>query len=388
MRQTCRLGFVFPHARRAARRSRTVKGNARCYTPADTTSVRRTGWWKMKTVTSIGVGRDRMGWHERVLESLDARAAAGCPIHAVPVDIDAHDWLTSTLGLDVLIWNPRVLGAVSSSFFKEKVLFLEMYRGVRVMPNLRTAWHFESKVAQSYLLEQLEIPRPRTVVSFEYNDAVGAAKSLGFPLVAKKSHGASSKYVRLVESEKELLNYLQREFAQQLWDERKSAKESAAGAAVSALSAPWFRQKVADTILDRERHGYAYFQEFIPDNDADLRVVVIGRWALGCWRANRKNDFRASGGGKNLWNRPVPEDAIRLCFETSRRIGADSLAFDVLRREGQPVIVEISYAFPPENAYEADGHWVEQDDGQLTWVEGHIWPQELWVTRLMEELGL
>jgi len=341
------------------------------------------------TVMSIGVGRDRTGWHERVLEALDLRAAKGCPIRPVLVDIDAHDWLTSTLGLDALIWNPRVMGPVSASFFKEKVLFLEMYRGLRVMPSYRTMWHFESKVAQSYLLEQLEVPRPRTVVSFDYQDAVEAVKPLGLPVVAKKSHGASSKNVRLLKSQSELDHYLQREFAQQLWDERKSAEGSPRRAAASALLEPWFRQKVIDTMLDHERHGYVYFQEFVPDNDCDLRILVIGRRVQGSWRANRENDFRASGGGQTIWDRPIPEDAIRLCLETSRRIGADSLAFDLLLREGQRLIVEISYTMPPEvYAHGLNGHWLEEQDGRLTWVEGYVWPQELWVIRLLEELGL
>ena len=342
----------------------------------------------MNTVKSIGVGRDRRGWYKRVVESLESHVAAGSPIRVVVVDIDAHDWLAKTSGLDALIWNPYVMGPISSSFFKEKVLALEKYRSLRVMPSFATAWHFESKVAQSYLLELLEVPRPRTIVSFEYADAVEAAKSLGLPLVAKKSHGASSKNVRLLKSKSELERYLQREFAQQLWDDRKSEKGSPSKAAASALLEPWFRQKAIGTMLDHERQGYVYLQEFVPDNDSDLRIVVVGRWALAAWRANRENDFRASGGGKTIWDRPIPMEAVQLCLETSRRIGADSLAYDVLFKDGQPLIVEMSYNFPPDPPHDAPGHWREEDDGQLTWVDGHLWPQELWVIRLMEELGL
>ena len=342
----------------------------------------------MTSVKSIGVGRDRLGWYEHTVEALEARAAAGAPIRIVVVDVDAHDWLAQTRDLDALIWNPYVMGPISSGFFKEKIIALEKYRGLRVMPSYATAWHFESKVAQSYLLELLDVPRPRTIVSFEYGDAVEAAKSLGLPLVAKKSHGASSKNVRLLKTEGELKEYLQREFAQQLWDERKTDKGSPSKATASAALEPWFRQKVVGTMLDQERQGYVYLQEFVADNDSDLRVVVVGRWVLAAWRANRENDFRASGGGKTIWDRPIPMDAVRLCIETSKRIGSDSLAFDVLFRAGQPLIVEMSYNFPQQPAHDAPGHWREEPDGQLTWVDGQMWPQELWVIKLLEELGL
>lgn len=41
--------------------------------------------------------------------------------------------------------------------------------------------------------------------------------------------------------------------------------------------------------------GYAYFQDFIPNNDSDTRVVVIGgKFAAAEKRMVRKDDFRAS----------------------------------------------------------------------------------------------
>ena len=43
--------------------------------------------------------------------------------------------------------------------------------------------------------------------------------------------------------------------------------------------------------------GYAYFQDFIPDNDSDIRVIIIGDKAFGIKRMTRNNDFRASGSG-------------------------------------------------------------------------------------------
>ena len=41
--------------------------------------------------------------------------------------------------------------------------------------------------------------------------------------------------------------------------------------------------------------GYVYFQDFIPNNDTDTRIVVIGDKIIGERRGVRNGDFRASG---------------------------------------------------------------------------------------------
>jgi glutathione synthase/RimK-type ligase-like ATP-grasp enzyme len=337
---------------------------------------------------TIGVGRDLNGWHEHVLESIAAQDAAGVPVRAELVDLDAHDWIRRVAGIDTLIWNPQYMGPVSASLFKEKIFHLERNLGKRVMPNYGTVWHFESKVAQSYLFEDLAIPRPRTIVSFEYRDAVAAAAPLGLPLVAKKTFGSASTNVVLLRSAHQVERYLKRQFAQQLWDEQKARTGSPIRAAASSILTPWFREKAWRFLTAGERHGYAYLQEFITGNDADLRINVIGRRIIGFWRGNRRNDFRASGSGRLDLDRPIPIDAMTLCHETSRRLGADSLAYDILYRDGKPVVVEMSYNYVAEAVRRVKRHWVRETDGTFTAVDRNVWPQELWLMQLLEEMGL
>ena len=46
------------------------------------------------------------------------------------------------------------------------------------------------------------------------------------------------------------------------------------------------------------QRSYILWQEFIPDNQRDFRVTIIGRrYAFVFWRNNRPGDFRASGSG-------------------------------------------------------------------------------------------
>lgn len=43
---------------------------------------------------------------------------------------------------------------------------------------------------------------------------------------------------------------------------------------------------------------YILFQEYLPDNEFDTRVTVIGNRAFAFRRFNRKKDFKASGSGE------------------------------------------------------------------------------------------
>ena len=94
---------------------------------------------------------------------------------------------------------------------------------------------------------------------------------------------------------------------------------------------------------------YAYFQEFIADNHQDTRVIVVGNRAWASIRICRPGDFRASGSGKLV---PIVRSEagmapIRIAFETSRRLGCQSMAYDFLTdgETGRCLISEISCFF-------------------------------------------
>ena len=75
--------------------------------------------------------------------------------------------------------------------------------------------------------------------------------------------------------------------------------------------------------------------------------------------AMRKRTFR------NEW--------IKLGFDISEKIQAQSLALDYVLDNGEPKVVEISYGFVPD-AYDACvGYW----DNDLNWYEGPFDPYGL-----------
>src|ERR1041385_1478455 len=79
-----------------------------------------------------------------------------------------------------------------------------------------------------------------------------------------------------------------------------------------------------------ERHkNYVYFQKFLPGNNYDTRITVIGDRAFGFRRYTRDNDFRSSGSGRLDYDiRGIDEECLRVAFEISKKMGFQSMAYD------------------------------------------------------------
>jgi hypothetical protein len=103
--------------------------------------------------------------------------------------------------------------------------------------------------------------------------------------------------------------------------------------------------------------GCILLQEFVPDNDFDTRITVIGNLAFAFRRLNRPNDFRASGSGLRDDNpAKIDLDSVRLACQVAERLETQSLAVDVLYRGGERVLTEISYYYEPWVVQACPGH--------------------------------
>src|SRR5699024_9900264 len=93
--------------------------------------------------------------------------------------------------------------------------FIQNIMKKRIYPNYETVWHFDSKVAQKYLLEYQKIKTPKNFASFSYNECIEIAKELQYPIVYKKSNGAGSSNVKLIKEGKKLIKNINNKF---LWN--------------------------------------------------------------------------------------------------------------------------------------------------------------------------
>jgi hypothetical protein len=258
---------------------------------------------------------------------------------------------------------------------------IENQLGLVVYPDQKTWWHYDDKIAQTYLLTAVGIPIPKTWIWYDQVGAKGWSAHAPYPIVMKLSSGASSTNVILVHNFQDANFWIDRMFRGRLVNLNSKFLWGSSNRLYTALRAIFLGNGLIlpDNGIELQS-GYVYFQELLGGNKFDTRVTIIGKRAFAFRRFNRQGDFRASGSGRIDWNPDmIDEKFIRLAFQAAQRIGSQSCAVDGLYRNGEPVVVEISYTYASWAVYECPGHWHlkgDPDSGELSWVPGHMWPEE------------
>jgi glutathione synthase/RimK-type ligase-like ATP-grasp enzyme len=299
------------------------------------------------------------------------------------LDCLATDVVAQCEGLDGLLWHWPHGDPAHLLVARQAIASLEA-RGLVVFPNVATCWHYDDKVAQKYLLEAIGAPLIPTWVFTSKVDAMQWIEAAMWPKVFKLRCGAGSSNVRLVRSRSEASALCRQAFgrgfpavAGYLTDMQTRLRKIKNAHEFWARLAPAPRTLLKVLAVRRQMHreqGYVYFQEFLPDNAFDNRITIIGDRAFGFLRANRPNDFRASGSGSIVY---APEKLDKRCvaiaFRVADRLGTQSLAFDFLfNPQHEPMIGEISYCYMPSAVHACEGQW----DHQGAWHAGHIRPED------------
>jgi len=293
------------------------------------------------------------------------------------VNVFSADFFDQVSGCDGFLWYfPPI--PFPRDMARRLMLALGHVSRMPVYPDWKTCWHFDDKVAQSYLLQAADIPIPRTWVFWQSKDALEFFSTASYPLVIKLRSGVYSQNVRLLRNRAEAEYWIKHLFNYGLLAlERPSGSFllRAAKRVRGALRTLIGGHGPSTGGLDFHK-DYILLQEFIPGNDFDTRITVVGKRAFVCRRYNRPDDFRASGSGI-LDTDPslIDSDAVRLAYRVAETLSAQTICMDILRRNGEPVICEVSYYFEGLAVYKSPGHWELQGDpdtGQLEWVEGQI----------------
>jgi len=266
---------------------------------------------------------------------------------------------------DGFMWR---FGASKFAMARRIMAAIEAGLGIPVYPSANTWRHFGDKVGQHYLLQAAGLPSPQSWVFWREEDAVDFSRDATYPFVAKLSAGQKAKNVALMHTAAEA-----RELIDRMFDEGVHTLHPKTSPRHGLLR----RLKRDDGAPGKAREsGYFLAQEFLAGNAFDTRVTVIGDRAFGYRRFNRDDDFRASGSGKADWDPSTIElDAVRLGYEVAAKLGTQSVAIDVLRKDGAPAIIEINYAFLAWLVAECPGHW-RLDGNDLQWIEGQLRPED------------
>lgn len=308
------------------------------------------------------------------------------------VDVYSNTIITDLNGCSALMWHYYHADPKDIVMAKSLLFALE-HSGMKVFPDFKTAWHFDDKVGQKYLLEAFKTDLVKTWVFYDKKSAVEWISQTTFPKVFKLRGGAGSQNVQLAKTAASARKLVAKSFGSGFpaYDGWGSAKErirkwrlgktnftDVIKGFVRIINPPAYAKVMGYEI------NYIYFQEFLPDNDSDTRIIVIEDKAFALKRMVRNKDFRASGSGDFRYERTdFDERCIKMSFDYSERLNAQCVAYDyVFDQENMPKLVEISYGFANKVYDPCTGYW----DKQLQWHEGSFNPYG-WMVDLMLKNG-
>jgi len=257
---------------------------------------------------------------------------------------------------------------------------VENEMGIPCLPDMKTCWTYDDKIRQYYLLKHHGFPIIPCWIFWDQQCALKWLENAPLPIVFKLKGGAGSSNVVLVNNKSLGKKLIRRMFrsgiksGQVPWGSTYW-KDITLNLAIRRWGGSVIRRIIPTlTIPGWELHkNYVLFQKFLPNNDYDTRVTVIGDRAFAFRRLNRPNDFRSSGSGRIDYDLDkIDMKFVTKAFEVSKTMNFQSMAYDFLYDEkGDVAFCEISYTYLDTAVYDCTGYW----DSSLNWHEGHFWPQ-------------
>lgn len=301
--------------------------------------------------------------------------------------------IKSLEGFNALMWH-HLNGNYKDHLIAKQILFSLEQSGKIVFPNFRTTWHFDDKVGQKYLLEAIGAPLVKSYVFYSKAESLDFVKSTSFPKVFKLRSGAGSANVKLIKSAGQARGLVNKAFGcgfpifdrigyfKERYNKFLNGKDTLLGTlkGLGRLVIP-----LKDINMIHREKGYVYFQDFIPDNNSDTRIIVIGHKAFAIKRMVRKNDFRASGSGSIVYSKEeIDIRCVKIAFETSAKLQSQCMTYDfVFDHDNTPLIVEISYGFSPSGYVDCPGYW----DADLKWNKGSFNPYGWMVELVLDNIN-
>ncbi len=253
-----------------------------------------------------------------------------------------------------------IIGIVSSNQYhlielQQKYYILEKYLGKKCFPNTDHLLLYENKRLEAYLSKIHGLPFATTYVSHDKDDALAITHRLKYPIISKVDPTSGSVGVELIKTPSRAKKIIERAFS---LNGRK-------------VYVNFFKQK-----------NYIYFQEYVPNDGYDIRVILIGNLASGYYRKIPPGDFRASGMALKE-KRELPKEAIDIAIKVNKYIKSPLLVVDLVHGlDNQYKIIEFSPVCRVTTAEELNVHgvpgiYVVEKDGSMQFKEGKYWIHEL-----------
>lgn len=313
-------------------------------------------------------------------------------IDYILVNFSDSDIIDALRDVDVVLWH--FSHASHPDYYLGKVLLTALQYNKAVFPAPFDFWHFDDKVAQKYIFENLNIPTPQTDVFYSLSDAIDFLKNSSYPLVAKLKGGAGSSNVKILTTKLQAMRYAIRSFTighraiDRFSNLRFGLSKLLKGKSSLKDFCLTFIKIFIKSSFERysgNHKGYVLFQQFLPENPFDQRVVVIDNKAFALKRHVNEGDFRASGSGNITYDRTnIDSRCIEIAFDTAKKLSSNCLALDFLYdANGELVVAEISYGFHQDAYDHCEGYWTSD----MEWCDGIVEPQKWIIESLINTTG-
>ena len=190
-------------------------------------------------------------------------------------------------------------------------------RGIPTLPNAFEAEMYDDKAAQISVLKKW---LPPTHLIQDAGEAMAMVDKMSYPFMSKSLDGASSAGVRLIASPDKAMQEIRKVFRDGI-----------------------------PSVYNRRQKGYLIWQDFIPGNECDFRVIITGDRLFGLKRYVREDRPMASGSGNN---EPIlalddwrAKKAFAAAVEISEAIQTKWMAYDFVFDGDKPYVLEMSSAW-------------------------------------------
>lgn len=287
--------------------------------------------------------------------------------------------------------------------FAKQLLYSLEQAGKVVFPNFRTGWHFDDKLGQKYLFEAMGIQAAKAWVFYDKESAYKWIATTDFPKVFKLRGGAGAANVMLARNSKEARHLVDKAFGRGFaqFRGRDYVRDQCKAYKAGKINLKALLRSLGRLVIPREfarmhapEKGYAYFQEFIPNEGFDYRMEITCDKIIAWVRQCRKGDFRASGGHMNSADpRLIPSEVIDFAYACYDKLGVQSVAMDIVRDRNtrQFYLIEVSYCYGPDDDEFDHGYWTRDRKHHQVPFNGINWMLEETIKEVEERsknLGL
>ena len=190
-------------------------------------------------------------------------------------------------------------------------------RGIPSLPNAFESDLYDDKAAQMSVLKKW---LPPTSLIQDSNEALKKVHEMRYPFMSKSKDGASSASVRFIQTPEQATQEIKAVFSRGI-----------------------------QSVYNRRQKGYLIWQDFIPGNECDYRVIITGDRLFGLKRYIREDRPMASGSGNNepIFSLDDPKAilAFQTAIEISSVIQTEWMAYDFVFDGDRCYVLEMSSAW-------------------------------------------